>query len=485
MRAGMCVAASVVAGCTATPTRDTGRDEAELRGTWITTTANNALATPVDTAQTMRRLKEIGLNTVYVEAWKNGYAQFPSEVLRRTIGVDRRPARMAMDPADAPDQAAPPGRDVFEEALIEAHRNGLIVVAWFEYGFMAAHRSTMNHLRAQKPEWLSRDIKGGEVAPNGFVWMNPLHPEAQRFLTDLVLEAIDRYDLDGVQLDDRIVWPHVTMGYDDYTRTVYAREHAGREPPQDARDPAWMRWRADKINAFAQQFVSEIRARRPGLVVSLSPAVYPWSWEHYLLEWPQWVAWKRPRWDEFIPQAYRTSYESFEKTWREQAAHVKAAGHDRQRDLMAGIRIQGDGKDSSWPQLRDSILLARSMGNGGHVLWFSKGVLDLYANELRAFYATPASNPHFHPHWRPGSIPLVRSAMEVGGSQTVWLRRDLPRGRYRLIAHDGVKWAFMSDPVEGDAVSSGQTHLVLPANIRRAELLPDRREALSRGQRSP
>jgi uncharacterized lipoprotein YddW (UPF0748 family) len=39
----------------------------------------------------MRRLREIGLNTVYVETWKNGYTQFPSETLERVIGLDRRP----------------------------------------------------------------------------------------------------------------------------------------------------------------------------------------------------------------------------------------------------------------------------------------------------------------------------------------------------------------------------------------------------------
>ena len=39
----------------------------EVRGTWLTTTANDALTTPAQTANTMKRLREIGLNTVYVE----------------------------------------------------------------------------------------------------------------------------------------------------------------------------------------------------------------------------------------------------------------------------------------------------------------------------------------------------------------------------------------------------------------------------------
>jgi uncharacterized lipoprotein YddW (UPF0748 family) len=82
------------------PSQARAGPSAEVRGTWITTTANDALATPAHTARTMQRLAEIGLNTVYVEAWKNGYTQYPSRVLERTIGVAQRPAAARMDPAD-------------------------------------------------------------------------------------------------------------------------------------------------------------------------------------------------------------------------------------------------------------------------------------------------------------------------------------------------------------------------------------------------
>lgn len=441
----------------------------EVRGTWLTTTANNALRTPEDTAASMRRLKDIGINTVYVEAWKDGRAQFPSRVLQAATG----------------DALA--SRDLLQESLIEAHRNGLVYVAWFEYGFMAAQRDTMNQLRLRKPEWLSRDVLGSEIAPNGFVWLNPLHPEARAFLRDLVLEAVDNYDIDGIQLDDRIVWPHVTMGYDDYTQQVYAREHEGRRPPADYNDSEWMRWRAAKVSEFARLFVQEIRTRRPGLLISLSPAVYPWSWDHYLLDWPIWSAWGEgdhlsstqfrdprsaltlPRWDEFIPQAYRFSYEAFEKTWRAQVDAVRKLGADRQRDLVAGIRITGDGADSSWDQLRRSILLTRELGNGGHVLWHSRGVLDLYAAELTAFYreSGPASAPHFGAGWRQPSIALMRAGA-VGG-RVKW---RLPPGgteSYRLIGRGAAGWEYL--PLLG----RGHRTVVLPARFQEVELILDRR----------
>ncbi|MFN9968440.1 MAG: family 10 glycosylhydrolase, partial [Phycisphaerae bacterium] len=136
---------------------------AEVRGTWVTPTAHTAIASPANTAETMTKLRAIGLNTVYVETWKNGYTQYPSEALKKVIGVDRRPNLMPQDPSDTPEQLKKPARDLLDETLIEAHRNQLIYIGWFEFGFMAAHSSTQNHLRKMKPEWMSRDIKGNEV----------------------------------------------------------------------------------------------------------------------------------------------------------------------------------------------------------------------------------------------------------------------------------------------------------------------------------
>lgn len=475
---------------------------AQVRGTWLTTTANDALASPEHTARTMQRLREIGLNTVYIEAWKNGYTQFPSEVLRRAIGVAQRPAGREQDPTDSALARAQAPRDLLHEAVTEAHRNGLLAIAWFEYGFMAAHQSTLNHLRQAKPDWLSRDLQGREVAPNGFVWLNPLHPQARELLLDLVLEAIDRYDLDGIQLDDRIVWPHVTMGYDDYTRRVYAAEHQGAQPPADHQDPAWMRWRAAKVDEYARWFVQEVRARRPGLVVSLSPAVYPWSWEHYLLDWPRWTAWSIadrlsgppvrdeqarhvvPHWDEVIPQAYRLNYAAFEKTWREQTAAVQARGAYRPSELVAGIRIVGDGPDSSWDQLRRSMELVDGLGQGGHVLWFSRGVLDLYAQELQAWYRQwgPAHSPRFPVGWRPGSWALVRAkptgtAQADPASEVRWTTEHLPAGRYRMVGRRPASRAWQEIQSVQQA-QAGPAAFVMAGGWDRVELLIDRREAM-------
>lgn len=387
------IALLLLAGCLASPPARAQQPRAEVRGTWLTTTGNDALSTPQKTAETMRRLREIGLNTVYVECWKNGYSEWPSEVMKKLVGV---PMKINNTPAELQ-------RDLLRESLDEARRNDLVVIAWMEYGFMAAYTDTHNELRALglKEGWLTTTRDGQLVGKqNPFVWMNPLHPVPQQLLIDLAVEIVTNYDVDGVQLDDRIAMP-VEMGYDPYTVELYRKEHNGAEPPADPRDPAWVQWRADKITAYARRFASEVRgaAKRP-IIVSVSPAPFPWSLENYCCDWPRWVAFEGDeRWDEFIPQNYRMNFERTRDSIRECIDALPADVPHAGRRLLAGIRVVGDGPDMPEPDLLQSIEYTRDANIGGHVLWFSRGVLDLYPDALRRFYGGIA--PHPHPPARP------------------------------------------------------------------------------------
>ncbi|TVR50052.1 MAG: hypothetical protein EA425_10690 [Puniceicoccaceae bacterium] len=424
---------------------------AEVRGTWLTTTANTALSTPATIDDSMRQLRRIGLNTVYVETWKNGYTQFPSPTLEATVGVDRSPA---LRPWNAP------ARDLLEETLIEAHRNGLLYFGWFEYGFMAAFGTTQNALVQQKREWMSEDINGNIIAPNGFVWMNPLRPEVRRFLIDLIIDAVRAYDLDGIQLDDRLAWPYYTMGYDAYTRAVYAAEHGGQQPPANPSNPQWLRWRADKVTEFAEQLHAELRTERPDLLISISPAVYPWSYHNYACDWP---AWMEAGWfDEFVPQVYRTTFGAFASEWAAQLGH--AGG--RASDLVAGIRIVGSGPDTSWNHLRQKMLA--SVHGGGHAHWFSRGVLELYPGELRAFYRDrgQARHPRRPADWRPA--PLRAHASPDGPSS--WVVQVGEANRYRVIARSGGPWR----EVKSRFFPAGLHSIEVPGAAE-VELLVDRR----------
>ncbi len=439
------------------------RAEPEVRGTWMTTTNNTAIASPAKTQASMRRLRDIGLNTVYVEVWKNGYTQFPSQVLKQTLGVDCRPNLLPGHEAYPADQMKGQPRDLLEETLIAAHRNQLIYIGWFEYGFMAAYTETDNHLRRQYPQWMTTTREGKLVSDqNPFVWMNPLRPECQDFLLGIVLEAVDKYDLDGVQLDDRIAWP-VTMGYDDYTKQVYAKEHNGAMPPEDPRDPQWVQWRAEKVTVFAERFYRKLKEKRPKLIVSISPAVYPWSLDNYACDWKTWNA--RGWMDEFVPQVYRLNYEAFAPTWREQ---VEVAG-DRVGDLIAGLRVVGDGPNTTWPDTVKKINDVRAAKAGGHCHWYSVAVLETYPDQFEAFYNVKDNGQAPHPklptNWRPAPITPVDS------SDQAWTFQINDAGRYRLIVLNGEVWRELKSV----ALDAGR--IQIPRGEEDAmELLVDRRE---------
>jgi uncharacterized lipoprotein YddW (UPF0748 family) len=394
---------------------------AEVRGTWITTTANDAISSPEKTAQTMRRLREIGLNTVYVECWKNGFTEYPSATMQKLIGVPMR-----VNGKDAIQ------RDLLSEAVIEAHRNQLLCVAWLEYGFMAAFRDSQHEFRAFARErgWLSLSADGAEVGKiNPFVWLNPFHPDVQQFLIDISLEAVTQYDVDGIQLDDRIALP-VDMGYDPFTRALYKTE-TGRDVPDDHQDPHWMQWRADKISAYSLRYVTALREAKPELIISVSPAPYPWSFENYLCDWMKWTKWcycGGKRWDEYVPQCYRMTGDATVQSIREQIEQIG----DAKIDLVAGIRVVGDGPDMPWEGLVQSIEYTREQQIGGHVLWFSRGVLEVYPDQLQSFYDVAkqghASNPFKPGNWR--FAPAVAERQTDG----TW-RVDVPEGNcYRVIA---------------------------------------------------
>ena len=99
----------------------------EVRGTWLTTTGPDQILSGTNTAAVMSDLRTIGLNTVYVETWKNGYTNYPSATL------DAIP--------NAPDRSTFLGttRDLVQETLIQAHRKQLDYVGWFEYGLAAQY----------------------------------------------------------------------------------------------------------------------------------------------------------------------------------------------------------------------------------------------------------------------------------------------------------------------------------------------------------
>ncbi|KEF41094.1 MAG: hypothetical protein ER33_13295 [Cyanobium sp. CACIAM 14] len=258
---------------------------------------SNDMGTLRDSARLALALGELGrlrFNSVYPVVWNGGIAYYPSAVTERR-GIQSFTFRGLQ------------GQDILADLIRQARPRGLRVIPWFEFGFMAPPTSELARLH---PGWLSRKRDGGTTsisAAGEVVWLNPFHPEVQAFITELVLEILTTYDADGIQFDDHMSLPR-EFGYDEVTRAAY-RQDTKKEPPADPADPAWVKWRADRITAFMDQLRRTIRSRRPDAIVSVSPNYHDFAYKLQLQDWLTWV--RRGIADEIVMQVYRPDLASF------------------------------------------------------------------------------------------------------------------------------------------------------------------------------
>ncbi len=272
----------------------------EFRAVKLTNVDSDVLNSNRSIARAMDYLHSIGINTVLTVVWNGSGATgdctlYPSALMDSLFGIPIHPAFINRDP--------------LERVVIEAHRNGIEVLPWFEMGFATSYSQNGGHILEKFPDWALYDINGNLVVKNGFDWMSAVNPDVQDFIRDLTMEVVDHYDIDGVEYSDRIPAMPVEGGYDPVTVAVYKSEHNGNTPPENFRDTAWKRWRADKLSAFFQSVFTVIKGKSPHLLVSSSPSIYPWSYEEYLQDSKTWV--ESGIVDHIIPQLYRYDYSEY------------------------------------------------------------------------------------------------------------------------------------------------------------------------------
>ena len=350
----------------------------ELRGVWLTNVDSDVLFSKAAIDEAMQFLADHHFNTVYPVVWNKAHTLFPSEVMAREFG----------DPIDPRFV----GRDPLQEVIDVAHRHGLRVIPWFEFGFSSSYQMNGGYLLKIKPDWAARDRDGNLLTKNGFEWMNAYHPEVQQFIIDMVMEVVEKYDVDGVQGDDRLPAQPIEGGYSNYTDSLYRAENGGNPPPQDFRDLQWQRWRGDKLNAFAKRLYETVKSRKPDIAISWAPSVYPWSFDEYLQDWPNWL--KNGYVDEIIPQIYRYELDQYKQTVDALGMEFLGTNPDQQRKIFAGMLVKVGKYRISGDYLIAAIKYHRAKGFNGEVFFFYEGLREnndeLAKLLLQTVYAEPA-----------------------------------------------------------------------------------------------
>ncbi|MER3434071.1 MAG: hypothetical protein C4288_11730 [Leptolyngbya sp. ERB_1_1] len=266
----------------------------EIRGVWLTLNDLDVMKDRNKVQEAMNQLGRLNFNTIYPVIWNSGYVTYPSAVAQQQ-GIQPFVYRGS------------DGHDILADVVDRAHRQGLLVVPWFEFGFMTPLTS---ELAVNHPEWLTQQRNGDQTSISGageVAWLNPFHPAVQQFITSLVVEVMTQYNVDGIQFDDNMSLPR-EFGYDAYTRSLYKKE-TKKDVPANPADQAWMRWRANKITAFMTQLKKVVKDRKPNAIVSISPNYYDFAYKFHLQDWLAWV--RQGIADELIMQVYRPNLQSF------------------------------------------------------------------------------------------------------------------------------------------------------------------------------
>ncbi|WP_392535374.1 glycoside hydrolase family 10 protein [Nostoc sp. C117] len=346
----------------------------EIRGVWMTSNDFDTLKNRVKVQDAMSQLRRLNFNTIYPVVWNSGYVMYPSAFAQRA-GIQPFVYRGA------------DGHDILADLINQAHRKGLLAIPWFEFGFMAPPTS---ELALNYPDWFTQKRDGSQTsisAAGEVMWLNPFHPKVQQFITNLVLEIVTQYDVDGIQFDDHMSLPH-EFGYDRYTVALYSQE-TKKTPPTDAKDPAWVKWRADKITAFMLKLNQAVKQRKPQAIFSLSPNYYDFAYKFQLQDWLTWI--QQNIVDELIVQVYRPNLQSF--VTNISRPEIQAA----QQIIPTGIGIMAGLRNSpvSMQQIKSQVRAVQERGLGVTFFYYESLWNDApeSLNERQAAFETLFPSP--------------------------------------------------------------------------------------------
>ena len=341
----------------------------EFRAAWVATVYNldwpSKAGLPEATQKTqlramLDRARELKLNAILLQVRPASDALYASK---------REPWSAYLSGK----QGVDPGYDPLAFAIAEAHARGIELHAWFN-PFRAATKATdataPNHVTNTHPGWIRR------YGAQSFI--DPGEPDARRYVIDVILDVVRRYDIDGVHIDDYF-YPYPVGGAsfaDDSTWQRY-----GVASGMSRSD-----WRRDNINRFVEAMYHDVKAAKPSVRVGISPfgiwrPGVPSTIEAQLDCFEQLYAdsrhWLAQGWCDYLaPQLYwgidpaKQSFPVLLNWWRQQS-HGKP--------IWPGIATERVGAKRPASEMARQIELTRQgeLGNNapGHIHWSMKALM--------------------------------------------------------------------------------------------------------------
>ncbi len=345
----------------------------ELKGTWIRPTEKSVQAVQ----NTLNKIKNTGINNVFLETYFHGRTIFPSEVMEQ-YGFEKQ----------NPDFQ---NFDALAVWVKEAHRRGIKVHVWFE-SFYVGNRSPESNQKsilAVKPEWQNRTRQkafylGYVQHPNehnGY-FLDPANPEVIDFLTKLINEIVTKYNVDGINID-YVRYPNIAKenygnqwGYTPYARDefmkIYEIDPLDIEP-KGAMWDNWCDYRRDKISNYVQRASQIIKSKNK----IVSAVIFPDYKVSLQTKHQDWAYWINQKYLDAITPLILTSDDDLAKSMLEEIKKKASSNTIVYPGLFAGF-IESDPED-----LLKQIHIIRKLGLGGVILFDWAHLNDNYLDVLK------------------------------------------------------------------------------------------------------
>ncbi|MEU7897981.1 family 10 glycosylhydrolase [Nonomuraea sp. NPDC049152] len=155
-------------------------------------------------------------------------------------------------------QGGNPGYDPLAFMVAEAHARNLEFHAWFNPYRVANHddpsKLVASHPARQNPSW--------RFAYGGKLYYNPGIPTVRDFIEDAIMDAVTRYDVDGVHLDDYF-YPYPVSGQSIPDAATFAQYGGGFSNVAD--------WRRGNIDLLVRELGQRIHAAKAHVAFGISP----------------------------------------------------------------------------------------------------------------------------------------------------------------------------------------------------------------------
>ena len=314
-------------------------------GVWLTNSPSPLYYDQRNIKQAVDELEQAGFSVLYPNVWSRGTTFHTSEFA--PLEPSLKTAGVAVDPICTLSK--------------EAHKRGMKVVPWFEYGLMEPASAEVVQ---DNPDWVLSRANGDPVMKmhgKEMVWLNPAHPQVRQRFIGLVVEVMKRCRMDGLQLDDHFAWP-VELGYDPYTSALY-KDEFGIDPPRDYTNRYWMTWRRRKLTGLLRDLRIRLEQESLPVRVSLSPGPFRFAYNNWLQDWELWAVGQLI--DDLVVQNYAYSLRGYAKDLDQPALRkAREWGIPIQIGVLAGFGK----RTTSMDVLKEKVRLANDRGYG--VIYF-------------------------------------------------------------------------------------------------------------------